>query len=963
MKNSKVLPLHPIELKSRPHNHRALAWSSDAELAVAADDCVTIYLPAFPSLDPAQPFPLDDGVSAQQPPSATQAEGENGMGILPANLPANDEGDDDLGSGGEEEEEDDEDDDEDGEDDGNGNVLMGMGTQRLDQAQEPQQYSEETARVLWVSYPALHPELNLHVWEAAGKAMPLIRSGVSAVGDEGGLFGDGARMVPPVEGEEQMMDGVEEAGQEVREQQVEEESLVQDANGNNNNNSHPGAGTGVIGGAGSTLNHVVAVEWSPSGLGRNLRPVLAVLTGCGSLTVYGEGGPLPFGSNAKPSRILGRGQSAVRDLQSWLVLWAVGENFVVPGQEEFGYGEFVKAFAWCQEVGTGRALLSYMNDLREIVVLSVGTTFRKTEEGLEEAVWNVQEIARMETGGPHGQVDACDPDYVPSGSSYCLRWSPWIKGETTWSCLLSYMDRNYVGFKKVTINPHTWNPKEAPTIVCESTDWDGRCIHLATDAFLEFEDTIWNVNDNLLCRGIIVTPLLAEPFEINLSTSTGPKPPHPTAECNTTFSPQTINNPITGLIIHPIPPETTAPPLTPLYTAVRLSATATNNPQWTESNHHPASSSSPEPQWLTSIQAIITRQVPLGQAGREGDLTAEAEEDGEDGILRGSDDDAEHNNNKSATVDGSDNSDDEEEEEADPDADFDPWANEGPDVYPHNMRLWGIARSPGGGSTAVLATPLLTQRPMRDTWGAHRSRVLFGWRMRVGDPAEVAAEVDANDSEEAQSSSTAGAVASTTTTTTTNGLTTEARLWEWMYGGGPGVPGLTPRLEPETLEHARQRRHRSGPAAATTQHVQDQEAMARRARVRELCRPLVAAQRCEICGDGNDGSEIKSIGSGGGGGGQDDNNNNNNNDNDRSRVFDAKCAKGHRVAVCGVTGLAIMAPGISRACGVCQSRILGWEALLERVLRPSGMSEEEVAFMRGEMARDVCARCGGKYLD
>lgn len=340
------------------------------------------------------------------------------MGILPANLPANDEGDDDLGSDNEEDDddEDDGDDDDDGEgyeagdgDAGNSSVLFGQQrsgqTQAQAQAQAQRQYSDETSRKLWVSYPALHPELNLHVWEAAGKPMPLIRSGPSALEDKGGLFGDGARGMPPVEGGGaggEPMEGVEGAAQQQQavEEEVVEDALVQEVN------SHPGAGTGVIGGAGSSLNHVVAVEWSPSGLGRNLRPVLAVLTGCGSLAVYGEGGPLPFGSNAKPSRVVGLGKSAVRDLQSWLALWAVGENFVVPGQEEFGYGEFVKAFAWCEELSAGRALLSYMNDLREIVILSVGTTFRKTpDHGLEEAIWNVQEITRMETGGPHGQVD------------------------------------------------------------------------------------------------------------------------------------------------------------------------------------------------------------------------------------------------------------------------------------------------------------------------------------------------------------------------------------------------------------------------------------------------------------------------------------------------------------------------------------------------------------------------------
>lgn len=410
----KVLPLHPIDLKSQPHNHRALAWSSDAELAVAADDSVTIYLPAFPFLDPSQPFGLDqDGVTNDT--AAAVSEDEHGMGILPANLPANDEGDDDLGSDNEEDDDDD-DDEEEGEEEGdeagdgdagNSSVLFGQQRSGQAQVQAQRQYADETSRKLWVSYPALHPELNLHVWEAAGKAMPLIRSGPSAVEDKGGLFGDGARGVVPVEGGGgEPMEGVEEAAQQRQQQQQLEEKMMMEDAMVQEVNSHPGAGTGVIGGAGSSLNHVVAVEWSPSGLGRNLRPVLAVLTGCGSLAVYGEGGPLPFGSNAKPSRVVGLGKSAVRDLQSWLALWSVGENFVVPGQEEFGYGEFVKAFAWCGELSAGRALLSYMNDLREIVILSVGTTFRKTpDHGLEEAIWNVQEIARMETGGPHGQVD------------------------------------------------------------------------------------------------------------------------------------------------------------------------------------------------------------------------------------------------------------------------------------------------------------------------------------------------------------------------------------------------------------------------------------------------------------------------------------------------------------------------------------------------------------------------------
>lgn len=430
---------------------------------------------------------------------------------------------------------------------------------------------------------------------------------------------------------------------------------------------------------------------------------------------------------------------------------------------------------------------------------------------------------------------------------------------------------------------------------------------------------------------MIATPIVAEPFEINLSAATRPKPNHPTTKCKTTFPPKHINNPITGLIIHPIATETTAPPLTPLYTAVRLSATATS-PQWSETNLP-----TPPPQWLTAIQTFITRRVPLGQAGHEGDVTAEGDEDGEDGIVRDPDDEGA---NKSDN-DDDDDDDHSDADDRDPDADFDPWANEGPDVHPHRMRLWGLARSPGGGTTAILATPQLTQRPMRGTWGAHRSRVLFGW------PARAAGDNE-NTAEDESTSATAAAVVSASAVNIAASLTTEARLWEWMYGGGPGVAGLTPRLEHDALEGGG-----GGRRAGRAQQARDEDAVARRARLRDLFRPFVDAQRCEVCGEdgggggGGGGSKLAPIDGEGGGG----------------RVLDAVCARGHRVAVCGATGLAIMAPGISRACAVCQSRCHGAEYLLEKVLGPARVGEEVVKFVREEMGRGVCVRCGGKYLD
>lgn len=335
-------------------------------------------MPHFPFLDPSQPLEFVDKINSLKAV-------ENGIDILPGKLTQYDEVDESHAEAA------DDDDDDDDEDD-----ALGLEPAQREAKDRASQFSEDTARRLWVSHPPLHPELNLHVWEAAGKAMPVIRSAVAAVEK----LTDGDAMVvdaPPAEAEAGVPSGEEE----------QEPSPSEDVEPN----MRPGAGTGAIGGSGSSLNHVVAIEWSPLGVGRNQRPVLAVLTGCGSLVVYGEGGPLPFGSMAKPSRLLDRGKGTARELKSWLVLWAVGEKFVLPGQGEYGYGEFIKAFAWSREMGKGKALLAYMNDLNEIVVLCVGTIFQTTTSGLEEAVWNVQELARLETRCPHALVvvSICNP--------------------------------------------------------------------------------------------------------------------------------------------------------------------------------------------------------------------------------------------------------------------------------------------------------------------------------------------------------------------------------------------------------------------------------------------------------------------------------------------------------------------------------------------------------------------------
>lgn len=352
---------------------------------MAADDSVYVFLPEFPIIDPnSLPEDASEDISSQLPTG--QRRDADGMSVLPSGLSSSrEQGDEDnedelLSSDSEA--------DAAGQDDLDGDIEMGEAIQNGNTrgATDNRQQFADCCRHITVSRPALTPEINAHIWQVAGKGMPVMHAGVN---------GEGDRDVDAVPNNDNNVNG-------------EVEVPIYEVN------PHPGAGIGVIGSAGSSLNHVVAIEWSPAGLGRNMRPVLAVLTGCGSLVIYGEGSPLPFGGTVRPLKIAGtKGQAAVRNLESWLALWAVGENFVVPGQEEYGYGEYIKSFAWCQEIGPGKALLAYVNDFRELVILCVSTAFKKLGDGLEEALWNVKEILRVETNGPHGQANVGRERFSP----------------------------------------------------------------------------------------------------------------------------------------------------------------------------------------------------------------------------------------------------------------------------------------------------------------------------------------------------------------------------------------------------------------------------------------------------------------------------------------------------------------------------------------------------------------------
>jgi len=82
-----------------------------------------------------------------------------------------------------------------------------------------------------------------------------------------------------------------------------------------------------------------------------------------------------------------------------------------------------------------------------------------------------------------------DPDFVPCGTSFGVSWGPWLHGRGYRTCVVSYVDRNYVGFRRVTLKT-PWSRGEVPEITVDDTDLHGRCLHLTTDAFVEFENGV-----------------------------------------------------------------------------------------------------------------------------------------------------------------------------------------------------------------------------------------------------------------------------------------------------------------------------------------------------------------------------------------------------------------------------------------------------------------------------------------
>lgn len=801
-----------------------MAWSCDGELAVAADDSVHVFVPLFP--DPSSS--TDEGMAAGATTTSDDV----------------DEGSEDTAT-----------DEEDGD---NADLRPAFVRQKRKKVARRQAQFASGYRQILVSHPRLHPSVNRELFEVAGLPVPFGgRRG-------GGGGGGGARGSDAESDVDVTVEGEEDHGDDALD------------------DTTFGAGRGIITSAGSTLNHVVSISWSPSGLGRNRRPVLAVLTSAGYIGFYGDSTAAAGTGGGITSVGREDGMLKQRELSSWAILFGAGERLIVPGQQA-DTSEKVTSIAWAREIAPGQALLAYVNDVQEVAVLSIQSISTAVEGNKDKTIWRVQEVARFKARGPHPETKSWDPDWCPDGTCFGLRWSPWLSSPDSRTCILSYFDKNYVGFRKVTLRT-PWARGTDPDIAVDPSDTYGQCLHLSTDGFLEFEDAIWNKDQSKVVRGLIVTGFHVKPFEVSVS---GPQPSlfrreaHPTNDCGTTYldlaAERPSTNPIADLIIHP--PDMARPSATPTYTLVRLAATSTNH-DWFQTNATLPDFSSAmgvaeaKPQWAVELQQKLAVLVPADAHMRH---TAGEEEEG---FSEPADSDA-------GSAKGGSTAD---ELEDDDDMDIEK-AVQAPEVHPTRFRMHGLAAAPGGRATAVLVSAHSTQTPDRIGWWGLRSVLLFG---AVERPRRRGQE----DDEEVMMNPALLR------------LTTEGRMVNWMYGGGPDVPGITAD-------------------AGTGPHT-----VVGAATAKEMFRTVIAAQRCDLCG------EEMSVADGG-----------------RLRGMSV-CAKGHFWSTCAASGLAIQAPGISHTCGACGVRTLKAEELLRRARAPE--LEERV---RGEVTADVCGNCGGKFVD
>ncbi len=295
------------------------------------------------------------------------------------------------------------------------------------------------------------------------------------------------------------------------------------------------------------------------------------------------------------------------------------------------------------------------------------------------------------------------------------------------------------------------------------------------------------------------------------------------------------------LLIHP--PDLAKPTDIPHYTFVRLSATHTND-NWYETNtpmpDNPLSTQD-QPKWVTDLRQKLACGDSVDELSRH--VSGKRETGAFDG--EASDDNA------------SEPSEDEDGDGAFP--------GRAPGAHDQRFRFYGLAVSPAGGMSAVLVMPQSALGPERDNWHNKRTSLLFDFQ-----PPPPGSRADVIDAEH-ESARLSGL----------RNLTTEGRMWEYMYGGGPDVVGVTTDMADTDAEQ--------------------NEAARKREALKNLFKEAVARQTCDL-----DGRPMR-------------------------RSGQLTTCGWHSWGTCSTSGLAIMVIGVARSCGVCGSRTLPPALLVKKL--------------------------------
>jgi hypothetical protein len=77
-----------------------------------------------------------------------------------------------------------------------------------------------------------------------------------------------------------------------------------------------------------------------------------------------------------------------------------------------------------------------------------------------------------------------DVDYSPTGTAFGIRWSPWVAKDSKQSAVIAYLDQHYIGFRRVTVED------DEEKVIIDEANCTGGCVHLSTDAFVEWEERV-----------------------------------------------------------------------------------------------------------------------------------------------------------------------------------------------------------------------------------------------------------------------------------------------------------------------------------------------------------------------------------------------------------------------------------------------------------------------------------------